>query len=432
MAGRRLLGRPVVLVDGCRTPFLRAQTDFAELTPYELGRIAVAGLLHRVSIEPRQVDLVVLGTVLSDPKTSNLAREVALAAGLDPSSAAYSVSAACASANVAIANSVNAIASQLADVAIAGGAELLSDPPIRVRRPLRKRLLAADKARGIRDYLALLRGLRPTDLLPELPAIAEFSTGLTMGQTAERLATRLRISREDQDAYALSSHRRSAAAASGGRFDDVAPAFPEPSYRMVSADNGIRADSSLEKLSSLRPAFDRRFGTVTAGNSSFLTDGAAVCLLMAEERAEALGLEPLARITALSLRAMDPLEELLLGPAFTIPDVLDAGGIALEDVEVLEIHEAFAVQLIACLRLLEEEAFCTGRLGRRAIVGRADPERVNAWGGSLAIGHPFGATGARLLSTCGRRMRESGARYGVVATCAAGALGSAFLLERAP
>lgn len=424
-------GRRVVVVDGCRTPFLRAQTGFADLTAYELGRQAVAGLLRRSAVDPAEVDYAVMGTVLADPATSNLAREVALASGIPESAPAYTVTAACASANVAIANAVLAIGAGAADVAVVGGAEVLSDPPIRFRRAVRKRLVAAQKARGWRDYVRLLGGLRPADLLPEVPAIAEFSTGLTMGQTAERLARQFRISRESQDEYAALSHLRAAAASAEGHLGaEIEPSFPPPRYAPIVADNGVRADTSVEALARLAPVFDRRFGTVTAGNSSFLTDGAAACLLMSEERAVALGVEPLAVVVSCSLTAANPLDELLLGPVFSIPEALDYAGIGLSDVGVVEIHEAFAAQMVACLRLLADAEFCRTRLGRAEAVGAISVERLNAWGGSLAIGHPFGATGARLLATCAHRMRAEGARYGLVATCAAGAIGNAIVMER--
>lgn len=431
MSGNGDRGRRVVVVDGCRTPFVRSQTAFQDLSSYELGRLALAGLLNRGSVAAHDLDLVVMGTVLADPATSNLAREVALAAGVPKTCPAHTVSAACASSNVAVTTAVHAIAAGAAEVAIAGGAELLSDPPIRVSRAVRKRLVAATKARGVADYVKLLAGLQPNDLLPEKPAIAEYSTGLTMGETAERLAKRLEISREAQDEYAARSHQSAAAATSSGLLtDEIVPVFPPPKYDPIIVDNGIRGDTSLEKLAGLPPAFDRRFGTVSAGNSSFLTDGAAVCLLMSERRARELGVEPLAAIVATASTAGDPLDELLLGPVFAIPQALDRAGIELERVGVVEIHEAFAAQMVACERLLADDAFFRERLGRERAPGAIPRERLNAWGGSLAIGHPFGATGARLLTTCCRRMQHESAEFGVVATCAAGALGSAFVLER--
>lgn len=425
------LVRDVYLLAGARTPFLRSEGAFSELMSYELAAHAIAGLLARTPVDPASLDRVVLGTVLADPRTTNLAREASLAAGVPNSVPAFTVTAACVSAGLAMTTAVEAIASGAASLVLAGGAESLSDAPIRFRRAVRKRLMASRRARGPAGWLRLLRGLSPSDLLPEVPALAEFTTGLTMGQNAERLAKRLGISRAEQDAFALSSHRRAAAAAAEGRFAaDIVPVRAAPSFAAVAADDGIRADGTEENLARLSPAFDRSFGTVTAASSSFLTDGAAVCLLGSADAAKAAGLAPLARVAAIAFSGLDPLEELLLGPAVAIPRALDTAGVRLTDVGVLEIHEAFAVPVLAALRLLADDPFCRVRLGRREAAGKVDPAKVNAWGGSLSLGHPFGATAARLLTTCARRMQAEGARWGVSAACAAGGLGHAVLLER--
>ena len=431
MRSRHGAGREVVVVDGVRTPFLRSQTGFDGLMAYELGAMAVSGLLARTGIDPALVDRLIFGTVIAETSTSNLAREVGLAAGLPKECPAHTVTAACISSNVAISSGAEAISSGGADLVIAGGAETLSDVPIRFRRPVRKRLIQSQKARGPADYLKLLRGLRLSDLLPEVPALAEFSTGLTMGQNGERLAKRLGITREEQDAFALASHQGAARAAAAGLLaSQIVPASVPPTFVPITADNGVRGDTTLERLSRLTPAFDRRYGTVTAGNSSFLTDGAGACLLASEESAARLGLRPLARIVAFSYVAMDPLEELLLGPVVSIPPALDAAGLALEDIGVFEIHEAFAAPVLAVQKLLADETYCRTRLGRPLALGRIPDAALNAWGGSLSIGHPFGATGARLVTTCARRLHHEGKRYGLVTACAAGALGHALVLER--
>lgn len=428
MRSRPLAGRPVVVVDGARTPFLRSQTGFDGLMAYELGAMAVAGLLARTAIDPGLVDRLIFGTVIADTSTSNLAREVGLVAGLPKECPAHTVTAACISSNIAISNAVEAISAGSADVVIAGGAETLSDVPIRFRKPIRKRLIQSQKAKGLPDYLKLLKGLRLSDLLPEVPALAEFSTGLTMGQNGERLAKRLGITREEQDAFALASHQRAAKAAADGLLSNqIVPASVPPSFVPIASDNGVRSDTTLERLSRLTPAFDRRFGT---GNSSFLTDGAAACLLASEESASRLGLTPLARVVAFSFVAMDPLEELLLGPVVSIPPALDAAGLALSDIGVFEIHEAFAAPVLAVQKLLADETYCRSRLGRSGAVGSIPSAALNAWGGSLSIGHPFGATGARLVMTCARRLHHEKQRYGLVTACAAGALGHALILER--
>jgi acetyl-CoA acyltransferase len=323
-----------------------------------------------------------------------------------------------------------AISTGAAEVAIAAGAETLSDAPIRFRRPVRKRLIASQRAKGPLGYARLLRGLKARDLLPEPVALAEFSTGEVMGANCERLAKRLGIAREEQDRYAVASHQRAARAAAQGLLSrQVVPVRVPPSFAAVAQDNGVRGDSTLERLASLRPAFDRRFGTVTAGNSSYLTDGAAAVLLASEEAARRLRLEPLAALRGSAVAALDPLEELLVGPAVTLPRALAAAGCELDEVGVLELHEAFAAQVLAVLKLLADDGFCRERLGRERAVGTVDRERLNAWGGSLSVGHPFGATGARLITTCCHRMQAERARLGAVAACAAGAIGIGLVFE---
>lgn len=413
-------GRTPVVIDGCRTPFLRSGTEFRRLTAYDLGRMAIAGLLHRTNVAPDEIDMVAMGTVVADPNTSNVARESAMAAGIPSSTPAFTVTAACISANVAFSNAANAIRSGQADLAVIGGTETLSDVPIRWSRPLRERLIRSQKARGLGDYLGLLKGLRLGDLKPDVPAIADFSTGLTMGQNAERLAKRLGIDRQSQDEYAMASHTRAARATEEGLLaDQVLTARVPPTFSPIDRDNGIRGDTTLEKLSKLRPAFDRKFGTITAGNSSYLTDGASAVLLASAARAEALGLTPLTRVVAEAFVAMDPLEELLLGPARAIPRVFERAGLSLGQMDVVELHEAFAGQILAVLRVLERDG-----------VGTIDPGRLNAWGGSLSVGHPFGATGGRLVATCSRRLHHENGRYGLIAACASGALGYAAILEK--
>jgi acetyl-CoA acyltransferase len=430
MARRVSRDHQIVVVDGCRTPFLRAGTDFSEMTSYELGCAAVSGLVHRNRLPEDAVDLLVMGTVMSDPATTNLAREVVLGAGLSRSCPAYTVTVACVSSLQAVLDGVRAILAGDAESVVAGGAELLSDPIIRFRRAVRRRLVAAQRVRGAAGYLKLLRGLKPGDLLPEVPAIAEFSTGQTMGQAAERLVKRLGITREEQDRFALESHLRAAKAREAGHLGrQIVPVVTEKG-KYIAADNGIRGDTSMEKLARLRPAFDRRFGTVTAGNSSFLTDGAAAVLLMTRGRAEALGYEPLARVRSWAVTAMDPVEELLLGPAFSVPAALSRARVSIGRIGVIEFHEAFAGQIVANLKLLADPKFHKERLGRRSGTMEIDPERLNAWGGSLSVGHPFGATGARLVATCCQRMRAEDAELGLVAACAAGAIGVAMVFER--
>ena len=276
----------------------------------------------------------------------------------------------------------------------------------------------------------MIRKLRPSDLLPEVPAIAEYSTGETMGQSADSLAAMFGVSREAQDQYALRSHQKAAQARDDGHLgQDIAPALVPPGFAPLAADNGIRDDTSMEKLRTLKPAFHKPFGTVTAGNASFLTDGASATLLMAEETAQALGYAPKAILRHYTYVAQDPGTELLLGPAYAIPNVLDAAGMTLDDFDVIELHEAFAGQVLAVLTALDSKTFAE-KAGRANPVGAVPMDKLNTWGGSLSLGHPFGATGARLVMMAASRLHHEDGTLALLAACAAGGLGHAMVLER--
>ncbi len=431
MEPKRCNGRKAVLVDGCRIPFLRSGSSYRDLTSYDLGRLALKALLDRTQIDPGKVERVILGTVIARLATSNVARESALAAGFPPHVPAYTVTLACISANVAVTNGVDLINTGQADIVVAGGTESMSDIPICYRKPVRRKLLEAQRYRGPMDFLEFPKGIGLKDLLPEVPSISEFSTGRVMGEDCDRLAARLGVSREDQDKYALRSHLAAARATAEGLLaGEIEPVRVPPDFQVVSADNGFRADTSLEKLAGLKPAFVKKYGTVTAGNSSFLTDGAAATLLMAEDVALALGYKPKARIRAYAYSAQDPGEELLLGPAYATPKALEAAGIGLSDIDVFEFHEAFAGQILANLRCLASDSFAREKLGRTGRLGDIPLERFNSLGGSLSLGHPFGATGARLVITAANRLIREDGTFALVAACAAGAMGSAIILER--
>ncbi|MBI4614759.1 MAG: acetyl-CoA C-acyltransferase [Planctomycetes bacterium] len=421
----------VVIAGGCRTPFLKSGTGFRDLMAYDLGRLAISGLLHGTGIEAAAIDEVVMGTVIQDMATSNLAREAALAAGIPKHVPAHTVTMACISANQAITTGAERIRAGLARVVVAGGAETCSDIPIRFRRPMRKRLIGAQKYKKPLDWLKFFRGFRLSHLLPEVPSISEFSTGLTMGQSCDRLTAFAGVSRKEQDEFALRSHLAAAKATAEGRLaQEIETAIVPPDFEPIEADNGFRGDTTMEKLAGLGPAFTRRFGTATAGNSSFLTDGASALLLADEERARELGLTPRARIRAWAYRGSDTLDELLLGPAFSIPVALREAGLTLKDIDVFEIHEAFAGAVLASLRCLESPELARKRLGLDAPLGAVDMEKVNRDGGSLSLGHPFGATGGRLVLACARRLASENGTFGLVTGCAAGGLGNAMVLER--
>ena len=426
------LGRRVAIVDGCRTPFARSNTAFQDMTAVDLGTLAVRELMNRSEVPAGDVDEVVYGTVVHSVQAPNIAREVMLKAGIPATTPAFTVSRACASSNQAITSAAEKIALGHGEVVVAGGAESLTDIPIMVSKPLRDRLVAASKAKSLGARVKAFAGFRPGELAPMTPAIAEPSTGETMGESAERMAKENGISREAQDRWALRSHQLAAKGTEDGRLTaEIAPVYLPPEYdEVISSDNGIRTDTSLEKLAALKPAFDRKYGSVTAGNASPLTDGASAVMLMSEERAKADGREPLGYIRSWAYAALAPGDQLLQGPVFAIPDALDRAGVTMQDIELWEVHEAFAAQVLSNFQWLDSDTIARERLGRSKKVGLIDEDRINVMGGSIAIGHPFGATGGRLTVTLLNEMKRRGLGLGLISVCAAGALGFAMVVER--
>ena len=424
-------GRRAVIVGGMRTPFLKAFTDFTKLDTIALGVAAVTGLLKKTGLRHRDVESIVWGGVILPPVQPNIAREIALDLHLDPGCEGMTVTRACASGLQAITHAAAEIERGNYDVAVAGGSDSTSNATIAL--PPKAVHLLAPLALGkptTSDYLQVLSQLMPiTDILPRQPKIAERTTGEVMGESAERMAKRNEITRESQDEFAVRSHHRAAAAIASGRFDDEVTPVQTPEGKWVHADGLVRADTSVEKLAKLRPAFAKD-GTLTAGNSSALTDGAASVLLMSEEKARSLGLKPLAAISTWSYVGVDPADQLLMGPALAMPKVLDRAGLKLSDIDIVDMHEAFAAQVLSVLKMMGSAAFARSRLGKDQAVGEIDPAKLNIHGGSLALGHPFGATGARMVSTMANELARTGKRTALLGLCAAGGLGAAALLER--
>lgn len=419
------------MVAGVRTPFTRAGTVFKSISAIELGKYCVAELIQRTNLTGKEVDALVFGTVVPNVLAPNIAREVSLLPLLPKGVQAFSVSRACASANQAITDGADQIALGHAEVVIAGGAESLSNVPIMHSRGFADALVAASRAKSVTARLGAVARIRPKDLVPITPAIAEPTTGETMGQSAEKMAKINDISREDQDHFALRSHRLAAAGTADGRITaEIAPVVVPPRFEtVVTVDNGVREDTSYEKLASLKPVFDKRYGTVTAGNSSPLTDGGAAILLMSEEAARSLGYTPLGYIRSYAYAALDPGEQLLMGPVLAAPVALARAGLTLDDMDLVEMHEAFAAQVLSNLKGFESQAWAE-RAGFDTPVGEVDRARLNVMGGSIAIGHPFGATGARITTTLLDELNRRDARYGLMTVCAAGGLGFAMVLER--
>lgn len=422
-----------VLVDGARIPFLKSATNYNDLMAYDLGRMAIQGLLARNPIDPASIDQVIMGNVIQEVRTSNVARESALGAGIPNTVPAFTSSMACISSNQSITVGIDQIRSGQAKIILAAGTETMSDIPVRFKKKFRQKVLAARKYKSPIDFLGFLKGLRFKDLAPELPAIAEFSTGETMGQSADRMAAKFGVSRNDQDEFAMRSHLTAAKATEEGLLDqELIPAKVPPKFDVVKHDNGFRADTTMEKLSKLRPAFIKPHGTITAGNASFLTDGASACLIMEEQTALSLGLTPKAYLRDYTYVAQDPGDELLLGPAYAMPKVLDSMNLTLNDIDVFELHEAFAGQVLAVLAAIESNEFAKNSLGRDTAVGEIPMDKLNTWGGSLSLGHPFGATGVRIVTTAANRLHHEDGKYALVAACAAGGQGHAIILERYP
>jgi acetyl-CoA acyltransferase len=424
-------GRRVAIIAGVRTPFAKSGTVFADVSAVALARHAARELLFRSEVDGREVDEVVFSQVVASVLTPNVAREVSLLPQLPPSIPAYTINRACASAAQAINNAADQIVLGHADTILAGGVESLSDLPILHSRRFSRVLVDASKARTFGARVAAFGRVRPRDLIPVTPAISEPSTGETMGQSAEKMAKENGISREDQDRVALMSHQRAAAATADGRLPaEIAPWFGGPEMdQIVGSDNGIRADTSLEALAKLKPVFDRRYGSVTAGNSSPLTDGASAVMLMAEEKAKALGHEPLAYIRSYAVAAVDPGWQLLMGPVYAVPKALERAELPWSELGLVEIHEAFAAQVLSNVQAWGSQAWAD-RLGLPRPVGEVDWERTNVSGGSIAIGHPFAATGARLVTTLANEMRRRDVQFGLLSICAQGGMGYAMVLER--
>jgi acetyl-CoA acyltransferase len=423
--------RRAVVVAGLRTPFAKSGTVFANVSGVALARHAARELLYRTELAGKEVDEVIVGQVLASPLAPNVAREVSLLPQFPRDIPAYSLNRACASGAQAVTNAADQITNGHADVIIAGGVESLSDIPILHSKRMSQILMAAGKAKSIADRVRLFASVKPRDLVPVAPAIAEPSTGETMGQSAERMAKENGISRLEQDELALMSHHRAAAGTADGRLTaEIAPWFGGTGMSdVLTSDNGIRADSTLEALASLKPVFDRKYGSITAGNASPLTDGAGMVLMMSAEKAFSLGYRPLVAVRSYAVSAVDPGWQLLSGPAWAVPLALERAGISWHELGLIEIHEAFAAQVLSNVQAWSTQAWAE-KVGRSAPLGDIDWNKTNVMGGSIAIGHPFGATGARIITTISNEMVRRDVQFGLVSICAAGGMGFALVLER--
>lgn len=423
--------RRAVLVAGVRTPFVKAFGDFLKMDSIDLADTAVTALLDRTELPRREIQSLVWGGVILPGMAPNIAREIALDLDLPASAEGMTCTRACASGLQAITLAVAAVERGEYDVVVAGGSDSTSNAEIKLPQKLVHALapMAFGKA-TTQDMLGVLAQLHPiSEILPSMPRIAERTTGEVMGESAERMARRNDISREAQDEFAARSHHRAAAAIESGRFEREVTPVQTPSGKWVHSDGLVRANTSVEKLAKLRPVFAKD-GTLTAGNSSPLTDGAAAVLIMEESKAKALGYTPLAAFRSWSYTGVDPSDQLLIAPAITMPIALERAGLELDDVGLVDIHEAFAAQTLCVTKMMASDAWAKHRLGRDSAVGEIDPDILNVHGGSVSIGHPFGATGARMVTTMANELHERDEQFALLGICAAGGLGAGAVLER--
>lgn len=423
-------GERVAIVAGLRTPFAHQSTEFSQVPAVDLGKMVVSELLARTDIDPKLIEQVVFGQVVQMPEAPNIAREIVLGTGMNIHTDAYSVTRACATSFQSAVNVAESIMAGTIDIGIAGGADSSSVLPIGVSKKLASSLLALNKAKTMGQKIKLLKSLSLKDLMPVLPAVAEYSTGLSMGQTAEHMAKTYGIGRAEQDALAHRSHTLASKAWKDGKIaGEVMTAFPEPYKKWLAEDNNIRHDSELSGYSKLRPAFDRQYGSVTAANSTPLTDGGAAVLMMREGRAKELGLDILGYIRSYAFSAIGVERDMLMGPSYATPLALERAGISLNDLTLIDMHEAFAAQTLANLKMFASDQFARDKLGRDKAIGEVDMDKFNVLGGSLAYGHPFAATGARMMTQTLRELKRRGGGLGLNTACTAGGLGAAMILE---
>lgn len=422
----------VAIVAGLRTPFVKSSGVFKKLTALDLATAVVTELVARSDIDPNIIEKLVYGQVVVSPAMPNIAREVVLNAGLPKGLDAYSVSRACATSTQALVEGAMAIQTGEVDVAIVGGVDSLSRPPITYSDAVMEALMDANAAKDVMGKAKAFMRLKPQDFKPQPPAIAEYSTGLTMGDSAEKMAKDNQISRAAQDAFAFRSHKMAQAAWDKGVYaDEVMPiAVPKTFETIIAKDGIVRADTTLEKLSKLKPVFDTRHGSVTAATSSPLTDGASALLIMRESRAKALGLEPLAFLRAHAFAAVDPNWQLLAAPGIAIPRALLRAQLSLGDIDIVDMHEAFAAQVLSNLQALASADWQKRYAGFDKAVGEVPEEKLNLFGGSISLGHPFAATGARQVLTMANALKRRGGGTALISQCTAGGLGACVILER--
>lgn len=443
--------RDVVLVEGVRTPFAKAGSKLKDIHPAELGRVAVHEMIERSNLDVNLVDEVIMGNTGNPSDAVNIARVIALRAGVPLRVPAVSVHRNCASALESITTGFERIRAGTCDTVIAGGTEVMSQMPLIMSRPFVKAFERLTGARSAGQQLGALFGLLKADFkqvmelattppmaaTPHKPRISIVEgltdpfVGINMGQTAELLAKEWNLSREEQDAFALTSHQKAVAAQKSGRLDEeTTPVFLPPAFKeVVSQDIGPREEQTLEALAKMKPFFDRKYGTITVANACPITDGAAAVLLMSRAKAKELGYKPIASIRGYAFAGLEP-ERMGLGPAYSTPIALKRAGVSFKDLGLVELNEAFAAQVLACVKALNSDKFCQEKLGLSGRVGEIDPAILNVNGGAIALGHPVGATGTRLVITLMKEMQKRNVQFGLATLCIGGGQGGSVVLER--
>ena len=425
--------RVAVLVDGVRSPFVKSFGEFADLDCLELFSRTVSAMLRKVELPATEIDEVSAGVVVPQPKNPNVARDAIINLNLPSHIHGSTTNRACTSSLQTIANAVSTINRGQPSIILAGGVEILSNVPIVYSEEATKFLVKIGKARSNIDRLKMVSHLSAKDWIPKPPSLLEPLTGYTMGQHAEQMAKFNAIPRHRQDEFALASHDKAARARRDGVFaEEIFSVWPAPKFtKAITEDNLIRDDTNIESLAKLRPVFDRKYGSITAGSSSPLTDGAAITVIADHKRATSLGLKAKAKIIDFLFVGVDPFKQLLIGPAIAIPLLLHRNKLTVKDLDLVEVHEAFAAQILSCQQALASADFFDEHFAKEIRpCGEIPDDKLNVNGGAIAIGHPFGATGARLLMTLANELQRRDGTLGLVSICAAGGMAGAMLIER--
>lgn len=424
----------VVIVDGCRTAYVKAGTVFAKFTAIDLGKFAIRELLARTNVDVSDIDEVIVGNIANPPEATNIARIIALEAGLPASVPAYSVQRNCASGMQAMVDAYLHISAGLCETVMAGGVESMSNIPVLYPQSFAAKMGDFYKARSMGQKIGVAARLRFSDFKPIIGlqvGLTDGFCGLNMGETAEVLAKEFGVTRTEQDEFALLSHQRATEATDAGRLkEEIVPVFIPPSYKtVIDEDNGIRKNQTMEALGKLKPVFDRRMGTVTPGNSSQLTDGSAFVLMMSENKAKSLGLPVLGYVRSFGFAGLEP-ERMGLGPAYSTPLALRRAGLSLRHVRLIEMNEAFAAQVIANERCFASKHFAQQVLNQTDAIGEVDRNILNVNGGAIALGHPVGSSATRLVVTLLKEMKRRNVDVGLATLCIGGGQGGAMIVER--